>query len=541
MPYFVISNFASGRDLRRSIETAPSGSLRVLRNAFINEGGEIEKRKAFVMQEAVTDYAQGEDFKGRITGPHQCPETSKAVYFRHRDAAVPGAPFAGNGGDAVFVDDTNEVTGRLQQRFWVYPSAQTLVADQAMFHAASTSLYGTTSYVVESYVEPANLDRVYQHVQQTFTGDEPVSEILVAANADRTYQLILRQKGYVVRGKTLYGSAVGDPDDMAGVGSWTTDLSTQGASIGQALAIAEYFGQLVVFGERGMMFWSVDPDPDLNQYLRTLTGSSFGPRAIVGYSDGDVLYLSRSGIRSLQARDSSNLARVSDVGSPIDNVIREKVALDTNDTDPLFAQVTPEAANEMFYNLATGIVHQDSGQAWIAVRDEIYVLSRYPSANVLAWSSFDLPFTVRDTVNAGTSKASWVADWCQINETVALRNFADEVFVYGGPSGNEYDTSEVEVILPFMDMGRPGTTKVFTGIDIVCEGEWFVEYATDHFGPELETNWAPIAHLDGTTRSGPKISFPASGTQIQLRLTCSDNFAAKLSEVIVYYQEGHQK
>lgn len=541
MPYYVISNFASGQDLRRSVETAPSGSLRVLRNAFVNEGGEIEKRKAFVMQEDMTDYGQTSAFKGRITGPHPCPESSNTVYFRHRSASVPGAPFSDNGGAAVYVDDLNAITGRLQQRFWVYPSTETLAADQALLHAASEALYSNTSYVVEAHVEDSNLDRVYQHVVTTFTGDEPVSEAAVAANAGRPFQRVLRDKGYVVNGKTVYSSALGDLADMAGVGSWSNDLTTQGSPIGNTVSLGEYFGQLVIFGERGMMFFQVDPDPSLNQYLRTVPGSVFGPRAIVGYSDGDVLFLSRSGIRSLQARDSSNLARVSDVGSPIDRLIRSKVKLDENDTDPLFDQIDPEVANELFYDLATGIVHQDSGQAWMAVRDSIYVLSRYPSAKVLAWSTFDTPTTTRETAYSGGNKSDWIADWCQINETVTLRNFADEVYVYGGPSGDEYDAAPVEVILPYMDMGRPGSTKTFTGIDVICEGEWYVEYATDHFGDDLETIWAPIAHLNGSTRSGPKVSFPASGTQIAIRMTCADSFAAKVSEVIVYYNEGSQK
>lgn len=541
MAYFVISNFASGQDLRRSTETAPSGSLRVLRNAFVNEGGEIEKRKAFVRQEDVTAYAQGADFKGRITGPFVCPSSSRSVFFRHRDAAVPGAPFQDNGNDAVFVEDADDVTGRVLQRFWVFPSAETLTADQALFHAASQAEFSNTSYAVEAYIEEATLDTRYQHVITTFTDDEPISEAAVAANADRTYQRILNNKSYVARGRTLYGSAVGSPGDMAGAGSWSTDLTTQGTPIGDALAIGEYFGQLVVFGERGMMFWGVDADPDLNQYLRTVDGSAFGPRSITGYSDGDILYLSKSGIRSLQARDSSNQARVSDVGSPIDSEIRARLNADTNDTDPLFDDISPEVVNSPFYNLATGIVHKDSGQAWIALRDKIYVLSRYPSAKVLAWSSFDLPFPDFETPVAGTGKAQWVADWCEINDTVVLRNFADEVFVYGGENGASYDTSEVEVIMPFMDMGRPGSTKRFSGIDVVCEGIWRIDYATDHFGDSRDTIWEPLAVVDGSSRSGSKISFTAAGSQIALRMRCQDSFAAKLSEVLIYYNDGSQK
>lgn len=542
MPYFVISNFSSGRDLRRSAETAPSGSLRVLRNAFINEGGEIEKRKAWVRQEEMTAYGQMADYKGRITGPFTCPTAQSVVFFRHRDDSLPGAPFAAGAGTvAAFVEDLDPVTNNSLQKFWVQKSTAPLTALRALFHGASASEFATNSYVVEAHVEPTTLDTRYQHINVAFTGDEPTGEAIVAANADRVFQRVLKNKGYVVKGQTIYGSAVGNPADMAGTGFWVSDLTTQGTPIGEALAIGDYFGQLVIFGTRGMMFWQVDPDPALNQYLRTVEGSVFAARAITGYGAGDILYLSRSGIRSLQARDSSNLARVSDVGSPIDRDIRIDLMADTEDTDPLFGNVSPEISNALFYGLATGIVHQDSGQFWMALKNRIHVLSRYPSSKVLAWSTFDLPEPEFGSTLSGDNKAGWVADWCDINETVVMRNFADEVYVYGGPSGGEYDDAEVEVILPFMDMGRPGSNKVFRGLDIVCEGEWAIDFTTDDTGDDRDLIWSRIAVTDGGTRSAQRIFFEAQGPHIAIRMTTRSDRAARISEVLIHYNEGAQR
>src|SRR5881628_1665212 len=45
---FSVSDFKHGLDVRKSPLTAPGGSLRILQNALLNEGGEIEKRFAFV-------------------------------------------------------------------------------------------------------------------------------------------------------------------------------------------------------------------------------------------------------------------------------------------------------------------------------------------------------------------------------------------------------------------------------------------------------------------------------------------------------------
>lgn len=542
MPYFVISNFSNGVDKRRSPETAASGSLRTLRNAFINEGGEIEKRKAFVRQDEITAYGQLPEYKGRIAGPFPCPSARSSVFFRHRHDSLPGSPFAaGSGSIAESVSDTDANTGRALQTFWVQKSTVSLPGSQGLFCGASGSEFSSKFYVIEGYTDPSDLERVFQNIEVTFTGTEPTAEAEIAANAGRTFQSILKNKGYVASGRTVYGSAVGDPGDMAGTGAWTNDLTTQGTPIGNAIALGEYFGQLVIFGERGIMFWQVDPDPAQNQYLRSIPGSAFGARSITGYGNGDVLYLSRSGIRSLQARDSSNQARVSDVGSPIDLEVRDQIKADPTDADAMFGQVSPEVQNSLFYNLATGIVHSDTGQFWMALRDRVYVLSRYPSAKVLAWSSFDLPMPTYDAPLSGENKAGWVADWCEINDSVVLRNFADEVYVYGGPEGDTYDESEIEVILPFMDMQRPGSNKHFTGLDLVCDGEWTVEFATDFVGVERDIIWAPVCTVVDGTRGHGRIELAASGTQIALRLTCKSGFAAKLSEIMVHYEEGSRK
>ena len=47
MPYFEVQNFAAGMDLRKSAITAPAGTLRMLQNAHVTAGGEIDKRSAF--------------------------------------------------------------------------------------------------------------------------------------------------------------------------------------------------------------------------------------------------------------------------------------------------------------------------------------------------------------------------------------------------------------------------------------------------------------------------------------------------------------
>jgi hypothetical protein len=69
-------------------------------------------------------------------------------------------------------------------------------------------------------------------------------------------------------------------------------------------------------------FGILDPDPLQNVEKQVLENiGTFAPKSVVPFGDIDVFFLSDSGIRSLRARDSSNQAGMSDVGTPIDEYL----------------------------------------------------------------------------------------------------------------------------------------------------------------------------------------------------------------------------
>jgi hypothetical protein len=53
---FSVTDFKEGLDVRKTPLTAPGGSLRILENAVLNQGGEIEKRLAFVPMTNMAPY-----------------------------------------------------------------------------------------------------------------------------------------------------------------------------------------------------------------------------------------------------------------------------------------------------------------------------------------------------------------------------------------------------------------------------------------------------------------------------------------------------
>jgi hypothetical protein len=542
MAYFVVESFNNGIDTRRSREVAPPGSLRVLRNAFINAGGEIEKRKAFVMNDDLTDYGQTANYKGKINGPHTVPGYPDRVFFQHRHNSLPGAPFTA--GSGTLAERLVVGTGPNRGFAWVAKSAEALTNFGALMCANSYAEFATGGYIVSQFVETGTFNETYEHFEMTFTGDEPTTELKVTANNGRDFEIMLGNKSYVILRNTIYSSAVGDPSDMAGTGSGNFNIASNGRPVGKLISLGDYYGQLAAFGQRGVQFYSVSADPAATQYLRTIMASIYAQRSITSYAGGDILYLGRDGIRSLQARDSSNYAAVSDVGSPIDMLVASALEYDSDDIEPLFTSSSANnRANFHYYPLAKGIVDPGTGQFWLFLKGQIYVYSRHPASSVAAWSTFDLP--TPDNANLSTRngpiKSQWAADAAPIQQTVMFRNFADEVYLYGGDTGDEYDASECEVVIPYLDMGTPETTKYFTGVSMVCAGTWVVQAAATVDSNVDDYDWFSVATITSSTRSQVRIPMYCQGTQIAFRLVSTSSSAAKIGQFTVHYDAGEQK
>jgi hypothetical protein len=542
MAQFVIENFANGLDLRRSHDTAPPGSLRTLNNAFINEGGEIEKRKAFVIHAALTAYGQTANYKGKIAGPWQVGNRNDAVIFRHRHNSLPSTGWVAGAGTLAM---RMAVSTKPMLHAWAMKSTVALGAGfGSCFRVNAACPSGDYVYVVESYQTPTftpdDNQQIEVQISNTFTDNgEPIAETHITANNNFMAMAVLKDKGYNGGGNTFKASAVGDPGDMAGTGSGSIDVRSQGLPIGTVYQLGEYFGQLLVCGQKGTQFWDVDASFAQNQYLRTIPNSLLGSqtngaRSVTGYGDGDVLFLSRSGIRSMQARDSSNFAKVSDVGSPIDALI--KTALNVADAPNETTDGSVQNAND-FFHTAIGVVHGGSGQFWLFLKEKVYVLSNYPSAKVRAWSTFDMPTPTPAnlTTKNGVAKGRWCGDACSIRDDIVLRNFADEVYFYGGTDTGTYDTSAVEVITPHMDMGRPSSIKQITGFDIACVGTWTLEASLN---PQ-NIAWETVATFTNSTFCNTGIiPYEAKCSHMALRLTNSTAEKAILGQIIVLYEGG---
>lgn len=305
---------------------------------------------------------------------------------------------------------------------------------------------------------PASM--VVDFSQSTWTVGTTYSIILTVNNIDYAYGLnnfagitptvcaALTRKVNLLSGTAWAFSATEDGDfwETQDAGAGLINISDLSASASQSLtAIASYQGKVALFSPLQVQIWTADADP--LKYVQTQvlentgTTHSLGVRSL---GDWDVIYPASSGFRSLRVRDSSLNAMVVDLGSPVDSLVQ--------------ADNQVAAANS-----ACSAYEPLSGRYFCFLNGKIYVLSYYPQLKIQAWSIYKPGFTA---VRMAVYQAR-----------IYLLDNAGNVYLYGGASGNVYDTTQPVAELPWLDHGQPVQMKKSIGIDIACLGEWSV-YAT---------------------------------------------------------------
>jgi hypothetical protein len=247
----------------------------------------------------------------------------------------------------------------------------------------------------------------------------------------------------------------------------------------------------------------VDDDPNQSLQKQVLNNiGTFSPLGVTNFGDQDVFFLAESGVRSVRARDSSNSAAVFDVGVPIDGYIHD-----------ILTTLTADQAWS-----AIGLIDLTDGRYWLFLHDRIFIFSFYPSSKISAWSEFQPGF---------------VTEYAALeNNRVHLRS-GNTIYLYGGDSDAEYDTSLFEIIVPYLDATKPATSKNFYGIDMAAFGEWHVEAGTDPEQPDTRDEMGIV--LNSTFGLG-KLAFNGEGTHLGLRLWNNKAQRATLASVMIHFE-----
>lgn len=322
------------------------------------------------------------------------------------------------------------------------------------------------------------------------------------------------QKVYLATADGVYFPKVNDPteweDDDLGSGLIAVTNHSSGSE--EVKAIGVYGNNLAFFSENNVQVWFIDPDPDQNYQTQILDNvGSFAPLGVQSIGDIDVLFPSYSGVRSLRARDSSNSATVSDIGTPIDELITEAIA----------------GASASTREAACSVVDPIDGRYWLYLDGTIYVLSWFRGSNIAAWSTYTPEYDSSGMTTVGTIEKFGI-----LNNRIYFRA-GDKIFNYGGSSNDSYDESVVTVELPYLDTDKPAHKKQFTGIDLACSGLWQLNY---NINPEDDDEWDLIGNFNGSTYHKDTQGFHTYASHLRLKATTSAESQAKLSNLAIHFK-----
>lgn len=458
MPYLEISDFKAGLDTRRMRVTADPGTLVQLDNAHITRGGEVQKRLAW------------ERWKNLPEGTFGLAEINDTIYVFGSAAAPAGIP-----------------SGVTYQR--LEPGG-----GEAMTAFNSADAFNDVLYVSAAYDDGDD----YHFEDGTVVDFDPDTLGFNAGKFVRT----IKSKMYSVAGSSMYYSAINDPSDMTSASSaGFVNMGSQAAGSQQLVALAPYGQFTAVFAEKTIQIWSLDSDPSNNAQIQVLPNvGTIAPGSVVSFGDIDVFFLSQSGIRSVKARDSSNAAFASDIGTAIDDLIID--LLHTEDCGCARAALDPHEGRYMLF-----------------IGETTFVFSYFPLSKISAWSQYDLPGEV-DAVVVTTDNT--------------IIRVGDTLYRYGGENHSTYDDTAVVAVTPFMDAGKPATAKMLTGVDLAAEGTWKIEIAVD---PENPDHFDDVATVTGSTFRLQKIPLEVDATHWAFRLTSSGDGAARFGKIITHYEE----
>lgn len=315
--------------------------------------------------------------------------------------------------------------------------------------------------------------------------------------------ITLKDKFYAAYLSVLGFSAIGDPTLwQTGTGYGFKNMANQSAGSEALTALGRYGSLMAVFARRNTQIWYLDPDPTLNVQQQVLPNiGTFAARSVVSFGERDVFFLSDTGARSLRTQQSGLQAGVSDVGTPID--------------DDLLTYMSTLTEAQRF--AAAAEIDPINGRYVLAIGNRAYVFSYFASSKISAWSTYEFGFQV--------------TDWVSMDGRLWGRA-GDTIYQLGGDDGATYDSTVVEIDLPYIDGRAIATFKNFTAIDIVSQGEWDVYINTD---PNQPTEESKIAVINNITLSGPSLGMLGHSPVCKLRFVSRGTGPAKLSKIIVHY------
>lgn len=291
-------------------------------------------------------------------------------------------------------------------------------------------------------------------------------------------------------------------DASAATGAGFLNVSNEAEGSERLVGSGVYINFGAIFSRRNTRIYNLSTDATTFSLAQTIDGTgALASRSIYPFGAIDLFFLDETGIRSLKARDALNAAFVNDIGVAIDTVVRAQL------------DVTPFSVVQR----AVSAIEPRDGRFWLALGNRIYVLSYFPGSSISAWTYFEPGFSVDD--------------FARSYNQMYVRS-GDQIYLYGGPSGNDYPLAgetPALVELPFLTLSPP-TLQQLEGIDAATTNEWTIDVLLD---PNNENATVRAGTIDGITYSMTDIAAPGRFSHVALKLTCVAAGAAKIANICI--------
>lgn len=294
-------------------------------------------------------------------------------------------------------------------------------------------------------------------------------------------------------------------DASAASGAGFLAVSSDAEGYERVIGAAPYNLQTGVFGRGFINLYTLGTDASLFALDQPIenTGAR-SAKSIKTYGNNELFYLDDTGIRSLRARASNDAPYTADVGSAIDDFVKDHMVVLGNDK----------------VSRAVAAIEPSDGRFWLAMGERIYVLSFFPGNKISAWTYYEPGFEV--------------SELARVRDRMYVRA-ADTIYLYGGADGQTYpedDEITCTVEIPYVSGETPATKKMNAGVDFDLTNEWFIKSYPD---PNRQTLFDTIGRVNKITYGQPSIALPGVEPTWSFTFECSKGGRATISSIAIHY------
>lgn len=306
---------------------------------------------------------------------------------------------------------------------------------------------------------------------------------------------------------------------------WSTEqdagyLPTGLYAIGETdvTALNIYRANLASWTASSIQVWQIDPDPANMAFIDAVIGGTSYYRSAQPISN-DLQFLSNLGIRSVGITATTGTMGGTDVGSPVDTLIR---ALLKTYNDAIAAGEDPGWE-------PVAIAYPNLSQNWVFFGNEAYVYSLSALSKVSAWSHYTLPFYVTDPAILDGALYVRTTD----NDLYVL----DESQFSDDNHAQTQQVFDVQAQTPWLQLDQPGVTQMLVGVDaVISQGaagnNTFVSVGWDENTPDAMT---PEVAFGDDTLPGAILPVPTAGPALSFKLRNASPDSWEYSALTVYF------